>query len=194
VGDHNPFVKNSCNRDLDLEVVFKLFNNKYFHGKLPHYQILICSNSKNFAHMNAGYCSPNERKIFLRSGVSGNSTLQTLTHEMIHAKLWWLTTNFHGKAFIKELTRVRQLGAPLSSAELDLAEGFEPPKLTKRNIENSIQEALVIEDLPQRFVPKFLEREFYLSYSEIRQVADVAKIIAKISGLAKKSTNNLRKL
>jgi len=186
VRDYNPFVKNSCKRDLDFEDVFKSFNDKYFRGKLPHYQILICSRSKNFSHMSTGYCSPDDRKIFLRSGVSRNATLQTLTHEMIHAKLWWLTTNAHGKAFIKELTRVRQLGAPLSSSELDLVEGFEPPKLTKRNIENSIQDALVIENLSQKYIPKFLEREFYLPYSEIRQVADVAKIITKISFLTKK--------
>jgi SprT-like family len=177
----NPFFLNSCRRDFSLEKVFKSFNEKYFQGKLPKYKILIGSRCKNFAHLSAGYCSVSDRKIFLRSGVSKNVTPQTLTHEMIHAKLWWLTKNGHGKAFVNELRRVRKLGAPLSSLELDLSEGYEPPKLTKRNIENSIQDALVIEGLPKGQVPNYLEREFYEPISRIRQVADIEKGIQKIS-------------
>jgi hypothetical protein len=178
--DYNPFVKNSCERDLELESRFYSLNKEYFEDKLPRYQILICSKSKNFSHLSAGYCSTNDRRIFLRSGISKNSILQTLTHEMIHAKLWWLTKNTHGKTFIKELRRVRKLGAPLSPLELDLAEGFVPPKLTKRSIESAIYEALVTERLPRKFISRFLEREFYLPYSEIKHIVDVPRIIAKI--------------
>jgi SprT-like family protein len=182
--DYNPFLKNSCKRDLDLQSVFTSFNKKYFRGKLPRYQVLVCSRSRNFSHMSAGYCSSEDRKIFLRSGISRNSSLQTLTHEMIHAKLWWLTRNVHGRAFVKELKRVRKLGAPLSSSELDLkAEGyFEQPKLARRNVEDSIRYALVLEGLQPRYIPKFLELEFHLPYSVIRgQVPDVEDIIDKMS-------------
>ncbi len=177
----NPFFLNTCRRDFSLEKIFQSFNEKYFQGTLPQYKILIGSKCKNFAHLSAGYCSVRDRKIFLRSGVSKNGTLQTMTHEMVHAKLWWLTKNGHGKAFIKELGRVRKLGAPLSSLELDLSDGYEPPKLTKRNIENSIQDALVIEGLPKGQVARYLEREFYEPISRISKVADIEKGIQRIS-------------
>jgi hypothetical protein len=177
----NPFYLNSCHRDFNLEKSFKLFNEQYFHGTLPQYKIFLGSRCKNFAHLSAGYCSVNDRNIFLRSSVSKNGTLQTLTHEMVHAKLWWVTKNGHGKAFVRELKRVRKLGAPLSSLDLDLSKGHEPPKLTSHNIENSIQDALVIEALPNRQVPAYLEREFYEPISRIRKVVDIQKAIRKIS-------------
>jgi len=145
--------------------------------------------------MSAGYCSSEDRRIFLRSGISMNSMLQTLTHEMIHAKLWWVTKNVHGRAFVKELKRVRQLGAPLSPSELDLtADGFFElqPKLTKQNLENTIRYALTIECLPARYVTKFLELEFHLPYSVIRrQVPDVAKMIAQKCYARKKINHKL---
>jgi len=102
---------------------------------------------------------------------------------MIHAKLWWLTRNVHGRAFVRELKRVRKLGAPLSSSELDLkAEGyFEQAKLSRRSIRNSIRYALTREGLPLMYVPRFLELEFHLPYSVIRgQVPDVEEIITKM--------------
>jgi len=177
----NPFFLNSCRRDFSLEKIFKSFNEKYFRGMLLQYKILIGSRCKNFSHLSAGYCSVSDRKIYLRSGVSKNGTLQTLMHEMVHAKLWWLTKNDHGKAFVNELRRVRKLGAPLSPLELDLSEGYEPPRLTRRNIENSIQDALFIEGLPKRQVPRYLEREFYEPIPRIRKVVDIKKGIQKVS-------------
>jgi hypothetical protein len=182
--DYNPFVKNSCRRDLALEGVFKSFNNRYFQGRLARYQILVCSKSKHFSHMSAGYCSSDARKIFIRSGISMNSTLQTLMHEMVHAKLWWLTKNVHGRAFVNELKRVRQLGAPLSTSELDLTTEifFEVPRVTRPNLKKSIRYALRNEDLPPKYVPKFLELEFNLPYSAIElHISDVSEMIEKMS-------------
>ena len=182
--DYNPFVKNSCRRDTALEDAFKTFNDRYFHGKIAQYHVLVCSKSRRFSHMSAGYCSPDDRKIFIRSGISTRSALQTLMHEMVHAKLWRLTNNVHGRAFIGELRRVRSLGAPLSTSELDLTEErfFELPGLTKRNLQNTVRYALGVELLPKKHVPKFLELEFNLPYSVIkRHVCDVPEIIEKIS-------------
>jgi hypothetical protein len=183
--DYNPFVRNRCKREIVLENVFGSFNKIYFHGRLPQYRVLVCSRSRWFSHLSAGYCSSEDQKIFLRSGISLNTTLQTLMHEMIHAKLWWVTKNVHGPAFINELKRVRRLGAPLSSSELDLTNEnmFVLSRLTRQNVENSIRYALEKENLPSKLVPKFLELEFNLSYSVIRrQIPSVSGMIAQILG------------
>jgi hypothetical protein len=121
--------------------------------------------------------------------MSRNATLQTLAHEMVHAKLSRVKKNVHGKLFVKNLRRIRKLGAPLSSSEPDMAEGndfFRPRKLNRRNVENAIRVALLSENVPARYVPKFLEREFFLPFSVISKVANVREMISRIN--SKQST------
>jgi len=183
----NPFVKSFCKRDPGLEETFQSFNAKYFRGNLPRYQVLICTKSKNFSHVGAGYCSTSDRKIYIRSGISTNATSQTLAHEMVHAKLWWIKKSVHGRSFVRELKRIRKLGAPLSKSELDIArpdDFFQAPKLTKRNIEATILIGLNEEKLPPGLLPKFLEREFYLPYVVINKVTNIQELISR----AKKSS------
>jgi SprT-like family len=184
-----PFFRRSCKRDASLEQTFNSFNAAYFQSKLPRYGVFVCTRSKNFAHVGAGYCSTNEQNIFLRAGMSRNATLQTLAHEMVHAKLSRVKKNVHGKLFVKNLRRIRKLGAPLSSSEPDMAEGndfFRPRKLNRRNVENAIRVALLSENVPERYVSKFLEREFFLPFSVISKVANVREMISRIN--SKQST------
>src|SRR5579862_1384198 len=153
--DDNPFIKSSCKRDLELEELFESTNAKYFAGNLKKFKVYVCTKAKNFGHMSAGWCSTSEGKIFLRSNLSKNSSAYSLLHEMVHAKLSNNTEN-HGKLFVKELKRIRKLGAPLSPADIDVAKGYyEPPKLSKIILEKFIREAIFTEELPERSVAKY---------------------------------------
>ncbi len=179
--EHNPFVQAFCKRAPELEIYFHLFNSKYFRVKLEQYRVYICSKPKFFAHGSAGYCSTDEKRIFIRNGLSKNATLQTLVHEMAHSKLYWIRKTPHGKMFIVELSRLRKLGAPLSLSELDQVK-VEPFRLNVRNLRKVIFHALIIESIPRKFVPKYLELEFFLPYSEIKKITDIGKIISAVLG------------
>ena len=180
-GVHNPFLPASCKRTIALEKEFTNFNKLYFKGKLPHYGVYLCPECQNFGHGYAGYCSSKDRKIFIRQGISNRATLQTLTHEMAHAKLSHITQDMHGRAFINELRRLRRLGAPLSRAELDLLPDKQTIELNRRNLRCAIFDALVIEKLPARAVPSYLEREFMKPLVEIERVTKIANLIDQIS-------------
>ncbi len=136
--------------------------------------------SKNFGHYVSAFCDTSQRKIFLRGNLSKKSIVQSLAHEMVHAKLWRIRNETHGKLFLKELRRIRKLGAPLSPYDVDIAEGYEPPALNKRNLKSAIRDALYEERLPKRAIPKYLEREFSEPIQIIGQRYDIRKMVEEI--------------
>jgi SprT-like family len=178
--DYNPFVQRSCRRDRDLEVLFGSLNLEFFEGRLQKYEVYLCTKSKNFGHYVSGFCDANHRKIFLRGNLSKKAVVQSLAHEMVHAKLARIKNEAHGKLFLKELRKIRKLGAPLSPYDIDMASGYEPPPLSKRNLKNAIRQALYEEKLPNRAIPKYLEREFSEPIERIGQKYDIRKIIEEI--------------
>jgi hypothetical protein len=180
----NPFIISHSRRSNLLEEKFRELNRMYFLGKLPEYTVLLCSKPKSFGHEVAGYCVSKDRKILIRDGLGPKSTLQTLMHEMIHATL----TEFgakgrrrvHGTLFLKELKRLRNLGAPLSPLDLDRNRARKTRMATKGNVKNLIREARIVERLPRESVPKFLEMQLALPFTAIDQEMEVKPIIQEI--------------
>jgi hypothetical protein len=93
--------------------------------------------------------------------------IQTLIHEMAHAKLRSTRSEGHDEIFLKELRRIRNLGAPLSPADVDVEIAYEPPEMTMRNVRMAVRIALSHEKVPWPLIPKYLEREFSTPFSEI---------------------------
>ena len=175
---YNPFIIAHSTRSKDLEAKYNLFNELYFNGKLPKYRVFLCPKSKPFGHEVAGYCLSDNRKILIRNGMGRRSTLQTLVHEMVHAELTAQQKdhNVHGREFVEELRRLRKAGAPLSPLDIDNQTRKEARLrhlLTKRSIGKLIEEAILVEGISKKEVPKFLERELSLPRSIIDSAVDV---------------------
>ncbi len=202
---YNPFVKSKCKRSTELERIFAEFNNKYFSGRISHkYRVYLCSKSKNFGHLSAGFCSDGEEKIYIRSGMSKKATLWTLVHEMAHAKITNSVGEVHGRIFVRELRRLRKLGAPLSPLDVDVVksgknqvgrrtekgEKTDRGNRSKSEISSTVIEPIslrkaifdghFVEGLSKNQIPKYLEREFQIPFSEIRRRIGVAKMIQQV--------------
>ena len=128
--------------------------------------------------------------ILIRAGLGRKSTEQILIHEMVHAKLSRSKKkDVHGKAFLSELRRLRKLGAPLSDRELDKIprqdkRSREPPRFSKKIVFEILREAIVVERLPPRMIPSFLERELMIPYSVISSRVDVDDEAKRLGGAA----------
>jgi hypothetical protein len=182
----NPFVISHCRSSKLLNARFREYNKIYFGGMLPKFKVLRCSKPKNYGHEVAGYCSPRERRILIRNGLGEKSTLQTLAHEMIHAKLSESKTKrkneVHGSSFVNELKRLRALGAPLSPQDLDKKKDRKARTFSEVDLRKLISEAHVVERLTKVNVPKFLERELQVPFSIIERKIKVSHIIREIYG------------
>ncbi|MDG6998637.1 MAG: hypothetical protein JRN15_05930 [Nitrososphaerota archaeon] len=185
-----PFAISHCKRASRLEERFKQFNMDYFDSRLPDYQVLLCSKCKTFGHELSGYCVSNPRggMILIRAGMGVMSTEQTLIHEMVHARLFWIKREIHGKRFISELRRLRSLGAPLSPRELDRAEkdsslNREPLRATKKNVRKLVMEALTVEKLSEREIPRYLEGEFMLPFSVVNRLVSIKEEVRKVKSV-----------
>lgn len=120
--------------------------------------------------------------------MGAKSTEQTLIHEMVHARLFWIRKEIHGKRFISELQRLRSLGAPLSNRELDrVVSGSslsrEPLKATKKNVRKLVLEALTVEKLSEREIPRYLEVEFMLPFSVVNRLVSVKEEMKKVKSV-----------
>jgi tRNA isopentenyl-2-thiomethyl-A-37 hydroxylase MiaE len=134
--------------------------------------------------------------ILIRAGMKERSTEQTLIHEMVHAKLFWIRKEIHGKRIISELRRLRKLGAPLSSLELDKVRSDsvtsrEPARLTKKRVCSLIFEALTNEGLTAMALPRYLEQELMVPYSSINSSVDVKREAKKLTELIKKNQSTV---
>jgi hypothetical protein len=94
---------------MNAQVLFQRFNDKYWKGDLPHYNVLV--NDKYYC----GLCKKQERTIYINPATS-ESVPRTLLHEMAHAAV---AGNEHRKAWLNEIRRLIRLGAPLKT-ELSL--------------------------------------------------------------------------
>lgn len=102
---------------------------------------------------------------------------------MVHAKLGESEAKVkkvHGSLFIKELKRLRNLGAPLSPLDFDRYKRGKRLSVTKRGVKKLIREAHTVERLPQASVPKFLELRLALPFAVINHEIEVKPIIHEI--------------
>ena len=153
---------------------FTEFNNAYFEGTLPIYEVYLCKRAAKFAPESLGQCLPRQKRIHLRQGLSPKTTDETLLHEMIHIR-----TLHHGIRFKKECQRLRKLNAPISDDEVDRGRRYKPPSLAEHNAQLLVEEAFP-DKLPIRSIRQYLETEFYRPISEIEQKIDLKKLVTRI--------------
>ena len=115
----------------ELRNIFEDFNSKYFGGKLPQYRIRV-----KRLHP-AGRILPNRRLIEVGTYES-QIQKETLLHEMVHAAAGL----GHGKRFLAEMQRLRQIGAPFGEAELNGIRMGVRRRLTADGFRNDAKEFL----------------------------------------------------
>jgi len=93
----------NCERSALWEERFQDFNTKYFKGRLPKYEVYLCSDG-----CLDGQCISEKKQILIIEDMLFRRTLALLLHEMIHIKISW-----HGDRFVKEWNRIRAMGAPI---------------------------------------------------------------------------------
>jgi hypothetical protein len=184
----NPFVISRCKGSGLLNEKFGELNRVYFGGGLPRFKVLLCSKPKNFGHNVAGYCLSRKREILIRNGLGERATLQTLVHEMVHAKLSESNTSqeneLHGRSFVEELRRLRALGAPLSPLDLDKQKRAQRnvSVISEKCVRDLVEMAKSAEKLDRTDVSKFLERELEIPFSAIVRQTNASRIIKEVYG------------
>jgi hypothetical protein len=114
-----------------FQEMFGTFNNRYFSGRLPDYKILVVYDVRYWAIERCGYprgvpfsaeassfVDLPARQIFIRylaHYTRGQRMEEALIRQMAHAA----TDGDHGDAWKAEMKRVTELGAPVSSTDLD---------------------------------------------------------------------------
>jgi hypothetical protein len=87
---------------LMINSLFDGYNRKYFAGKLPHTLIL----SSRFGD---GYTCHGKQQIFINSLMNRARIRKVLIHEMAHASV----SEPHTQKWLKDMQRLRKLGAPV---------------------------------------------------------------------------------
>jgi hypothetical protein len=104
------------------QAFFEDFNQRFFNGKLPHYQIQLVSDVLGLLRTRSGERIPfdcdraiyrRERIINLNAKLSQEELTSTLIHEMAHAR----TNDYHGLLWQKEMERLILMGAPVDADE-----------------------------------------------------------------------------
>lgn len=130
----------------ELRKIFEDFNGKYFGGKLPQYRIHV-----KRLHTAAGRIVPRRRLIEV--GIYESQVQkETLLHEMVHAAADRVG---HGKRFIAEIKRLRQIGAPLGETERNAIVMGMRRRLTADGFRGDVKEFLA--DNPQGTFASFVE-------------------------------------
>ena len=83
----------------DPQSLFTEYNQLYFGGRLPRYQVLLTNNTSR--------CERRKRRIYINPDTGDVSVI--LLHEMVHAAVG----RGHGKVWRDEVRRLVELGAPL---------------------------------------------------------------------------------
>jgi hypothetical protein len=92
-----------------LDAKFDEFNEKYFKGRLPKYQVY---QGFNHSPRILGECHSRKRIILIRYDLTPLDVLDTLLHEMTHIRILG-----HAHRFEREMKRLRDLGAPILASE-----------------------------------------------------------------------------
>ncbi len=89
------------------------YNRRYWRGRLPHYEIILSEKHWGSA------CDRKSRRIYLHpvlfERLDEDAIHRTLIHEMAHAA----TRGVHGRAWQREMKRLKRMGAPVAADDLD---------------------------------------------------------------------------
>lgn len=119
--------------------------------------------------VNSGFCNKKKRLIKIQEGQSREETIGALLHEMAHAA----TNDGHGDRWKEEMIRLREAGAPLSSAERKICSTtWDGKKVTRDHFRLVVQE--VIADYPAITLSKALRH-----FSDIEGGPDTIKAFLK---------------
>jgi hypothetical protein len=88
--------------------LFQELNQRYFAGRLPHYQVI---RAPHLCHA-TGKIARRSRRIYLQP-LPPDLFLGILLHEMAHAA----TNDYHGPAWRAEMHRIQALGAPVDDPD-----------------------------------------------------------------------------
>ena len=88
---------------LSIKDLFDRYNRKYFDGRLSSYSLVLSS------QFGDGYTCFGHQRIFINPLMKRARTRKVLIHEMAHASV----SDGHTQKFLKEMQRVRKLGAPV---------------------------------------------------------------------------------
>jgi len=162
----------NCERSALFEERFQDFNTKYFKGRLPKYEVYLCSTYGNLF----GQCFSEKKRILIVGDRLFRRTLAMLLHEMIHIKVSW-----HRDRFAKEWNRICGMGAPVGKWEDPLRNwdaDWAPDgqmKLNKQNVRDAIRHYLrgaCVSPLMCR-----LEDEFSVPQGRIKKKVNIPKLL-----------------
>jgi hypothetical protein len=102
---------------MQLRTLFRRFNGQYFGSRLPPYSIRVVRRSTWRGE--SGRCIEKRRVIEIQHGQPDEEAVSTLLHEMAHAANP-KTKGYHTMPWKKEMIRLREAGAPLTSADLSV--------------------------------------------------------------------------
>lgn len=128
---------------MQLRKLFGDFNLKFFGSCLPAYSIRV----KDHIRFNPdgseleGRCLRERRLIEIQKGLEDQTQREVLLHEMIHVA----TGDDHGEAFLAEITRLQQQGAPLGDRDHKLltAGTSKPVTVTEGEFTNHAEDCLM---------------------------------------------------
>jgi hypothetical protein len=136
-----------------LRSLFKQFNEQYFDGRLPAYAIHVvpCMTSLN----ESARCLKKRRLIEIRCMSDENQT-GILLHEMAHAA----TSEHHGTRWKKEMIRLREAGAPLVAADMDVSmDDWDGKRISRAHFRRVVRDALT--DVPEITLRDAVRRFIY---------------------------------
>lgn len=143
------------NRELNSKYrdMFNEFNQKYFNGKLPRYQIRVV---ERISWVPCGGQCDNRKRVILITRNEESSMVGVLLHEMIHAAVG----GFHGERFCREWDRLQESGAPVRLGESEAYRAL-PKRLTRQFVSNvaddivAVQPAVKLWDFARWFVHNY---------------------------------------
>lgn len=139
-GDERCEAKQDMN-GRQLRKRFAEFNARYFAGKLPPYSVRVVPQMTKRGE--SGRCLEKRRLVELQRGLSVEETITTLLHEMAHAA----TSGRHGMSWKKEMIRLREAGAPLTQADLNVSlSDWDGVRVTKAHFRSFLEDLL--SDIP----------------------------------------------
>ena len=97
-----------------LQNAFAQFNQQYFAGRLPPYQVRKAAASRAEKAGWLAHHYPRRRLIEIRHDLTQKDAIGLLLHEMAHAA----SVGSHGLVWKSEMTRLLGLGAPLAESDL----------------------------------------------------------------------------
>lgn len=127
--------------DEDLQTWFDQFNQQYFSGRLSKWKLVVGDSPDPDVVDVGGSCDSKTKTIYVteRSLHDSREAQGMLLHEMVHARVG----GYHGDKFKQELTRLKNLGAPVS--EVDFTEGMRPnADYVRERIDDALLEGLTL--------------------------------------------------